>query len=82
MANWKNESVKVVNVLSITFLMDKNKEIKRIYGIDHRNLHTPRNGGLGGQNGILSEPAETECRSDAGRRPVLCGQSEARAKRA
>ena len=71
-----------MKVISITSLIEEKNGIKGIYGIDLHDLHTPRNGGLGGQNGILSEPAETECRSEAERRLLLCGQSEARAKHA
>ena len=35
----------VVILLSITFLIDKNNEIKRIYGIEMHELHTSATGG-------------------------------------
>jgi hypothetical protein len=33
--------VQVTKVLSITFLIEENNEIKRIYGIELHNLHIP-----------------------------------------
>ena len=33
--------MQVVQVISITFLIEENNEIKRIYGIELHNLHIP-----------------------------------------